>query len=225
MRAATMTKQLNIVNNKERTIEFPKWANNETWRTIGNENNREPAHWCPRSNQVTGNSQVTGEIMWKKKKIFLQDQEHNTWPNNDAWPNNNAWSNNDVWSNVLWSSSAPTLFSFSLPFTSHNLLSPDLSPDPCHLTEWSSDLSYHMTTFYCSHPYCLVAYCLPSMETLLSLGLLFCLSLFCFAIVFVLIVPRALLFILLGHLVMVAASVVYKLCLYHRRGLKPDLVF
>jgi len=38
------------------------------------------------------------------------------------------------------------------------------------------------------------------------------------------IVPRALLFVSLGHLVMVAALVVYKPSLYHKRGLKPDLV-
>ena len=63
------------------------------------------------------------------------------------------------------------------------------------------------------------------MGTLLFLGLLSYLPLFSLAIVFVSIVLRALLFILLGHLVMVAASVVYKPSLYCRRGLKPDLVF
>jgi len=62
------------------------------------------------------------------------------------------------------------------------------------------------------------------MGTLLSLDLLPYLPLFSLAIVLVSIVPRALLFVSLGHLVMVAALVVYKPCLYHRRGLKPDLV-
>jgi len=60
------------------------------------------------------------------------------------------------------------------------------------------------------------------MGTLLSLGLLSYSLLFSLVIVFTSIVPRALLF---GHLVMVAASVVYKPSLYRRRGLKPDLVF
>ena len=73
--------------------------------------------------------------------------------------------------------------------------------------------------------YCLTAHCLPYMGTLLSLGLLSYSPLFSLVIVFTPIVPRALLFVSLGHLVMVAASVVYKFSLYHRRGLKPDLVF
>jgi len=72
--------------------------------------------------------------------------------------------------------------------------------------------------------YCSTAHCLPYMGTLLSLSLLSYSLLFSLVIVFVSIVPRALLFVLLGHLVMVAASVVYKPSLYCRRGLKPDLV-
>ena len=82
-----------------------------------------------------------------------------------------------------------------------------------------------MTTLIVLTSYCLAAHCLPYMGTLLSLGLLSHSPLFSLAIVLVLIVPRVPLFVLLGHLVMVAALVVYKPCLYHRRGLKPDLVF
>ena len=70
----------------------------------------------------------------------------------------------------------------------------------------------------------LITHCLPYIGTLLSLGLLFYSLLFPFAIDLVPIVPGALLFVSLGHLVMVAALVVYKPSLYHRRGLKPDLV-
>jgi len=73
--------------------------------------------------------------------------------------------------------------------------------------------------------YCLADHCPPYMGTLLSLGPLSHSSLFSLVIVFIPIVLRVLLFVLLGHLVMVAASVVYKPCLYCRRGLKPDLVF
>ena len=88
-----------------------------------------------------------------------------------------------------------------------------------HLTFPSHDYPLIVLTFYC-----LAAHCPPYMGTLLSLGLLSHSLLFPLAIVFVPIVPRVLLFVLLGHLVMVAALVVYKPCLYCRRGLKPDLV-
>jgi len=79
-----------------------------------------------------------------------------------------------------------------------------------------------MTPLLFSPSYCLAAHCLPYMGTLLSLGPLSHSSLFSLVIVFVPIVLRVPLF---RHLVMVAASVVYKPCLYCRRGLKPDLVF
>ena len=125
---------------------------------------------------------------------------------------------------VLWSSSAPILFfifvtfSVTWPYVTWSVTWP-LSPD--WMITW---LSCHMTTLIVLISYCPTAHCPPYMGTLLSLGLLSHFLLFSPAIVFIPIVPRALLFISLGHLVMVAASVVYKPCLYHRRGLKPDLV-
>jgi len=103
-------------------------------------------------------------------------------------------------------------------------MSPDQSPDPCHMTRWSPDFHITWPPLIVLTAYCLTAHCLPYMGTLLSLGLLSCSPLFSLVIVFVPIVLRALLSVSLGHLVMVAASVVYKPSLYHRRGLKPDLV-
>jgi len=102
-------------------------------------------------------------------------------------------------------------------------LSPDRSPDPCHLTGRSPDILSHDLP-HCS--YCLLSHSLLSTiygDSIVS-GPLSYLPLFSPVIVFVSIVPKALLFVLLRHLVMVAASVVYKPSLYCRRGLKPDLV-
>ena len=82
-----------------------------------------------------------------------------------------------------------------------------------------------MTALIVLTAYCLTAHCPPYMGTLLSLGLLSYFPLFSFTIVFVPIVPRALLSVSLGRLVRVAASVVYKPSLYCRRGLKPNLVY
>ena len=79
------------------------------------------------------------------------------------------------------------IFIFSLPFfQSHDLMSPDRSPDLCHLTLLSHD---HPLLF--SFSICLAAHCPPYMGTLLSLGLLFHSPLFSLAIVFVPIVSRS----------------------------------
>jgi len=125
---------------------------------------------------------------------------------------------------MLWSSSAPILFSIFLTFFSHMTLCHLIS----HLTlvTWPDD---YLTFQSHDHPYCshfLLSYSplsaiygdliVSGPIVLLPIVLsCYCLCLHC---------PRALLFISLGHLVMVAASVVYKPSLYHRRGLKPDLV-
>ena len=116
------------------------------------------------------------------------------------------------------------IFYFPLPLCHMTSLSPDRSPDLRHLTGRSPDLlSYDLP--YCSHR--LLSYSLLSAiyGNLIVLRLLSYLPLFPLLIVSIPIVPESLLFAQLGHLVMVAASVVYKPSLYHRRGLKPDLVF
>ena len=50
-------------NNREGTIRFPNWVDNNKGEQWEKGDNREMAHWCPRSGQVMGNSQVTKEIM------------------------------------------------------------------------------------------------------------------------------------------------------------------
>jgi len=102
---------------------------------------------------------------------------------------------------------------FPLPFQSHGL-SPDLSPDFHHMT------ALIVLTFLLSHN--LLSASLGDAIVLLTIVLFH----HCSPLLFLLsIVPQDPLFALLECLVMVAASVVYKPCLYHRRGLKPDLVF
>jgi len=114
-------------------------------------------------------------------------------------------------------STPPFLFSFTLPFWSCDLLSPDLSPDQ------SPDF-YHMTVllfllFHCSQPlsallgdaYCSTFYCFP-----FSIVPPYCLDPYC---------SLGSIVRLLRTLSQVAASVVYKLACIVERGLKPDLVF
>ena len=110
------------------------------------------------------------------------------------------------------------IFYSPLPFQSRDLmshgLSPDLSPDFHHMiTPYCSDcfivhspLSASLGDTYCSTHYCSPSPLFPP----------YCLGPHCS----------------LGPIVhpfrtlsQVAASVVYKPCLYHRRGLKPDLVY
>jgi len=101
---------------------------------------------------------------------------------------------------VLWSSSAPIIFPFSLtfsvtwPYVTWSVTWP-LSPD--QMITWPFS---HMTTLIVFTSYCPIAHCPPYMGTLLSLGLLSYAPLFSLVIVFASIVPRTLLFISLGHL-------------------------
>ena len=119
----------------------------------------------------------------------------------------------------------PFFFFFSLPFFSHMTLCYLIS----HLTlvTWPDD---HLTPLSHDLPYC--SYRLLFYSPLSTIygdpivsGPIVSSPIVPLAIVLVSIVPRAPLFISLGHLVMVAASVVYKPSLYCRRGLKPDLVY
>jgi len=109
-------------------------------------------------------------------------------------------------------------FYFPLPFQSCDLMSHGPSPDLSH------DF-HHMTILYCS--YLLLSCSLLStlLGDIIVLPTIILPSPLSPLIVLLPIVLQDPLFISLGRLVMVAASVVYKLYLYHRRGLKPDLVY
>ena len=79
----------------------------------------------------------------------------------------------DRMSSMLWSSSAPIYFSiFPYPFQSHDLMSPDQSPDPCHLTERSPDFLVTWPFLIVLTPYCLAAHRPPYMGTPIVSGLI-----------------------------------------------------
>jgi len=65
-------------NNKEGTIRFPSWVKQWMLETIAKENNRNPVHWYPRSDQVTRKESCDGER--KRKKVIILSQEHNITP-------------------------------------------------------------------------------------------------------------------------------------------------